>query len=113
MVDLSKFTSNKFKNFIDDITVDLQFFRNFASMEYIRRRCNLMVNLSKFTFNKKILSICLDSTDCVCAFHVWRFLFFFFFTRFLGDRVLFSGSRAGPTSTLLKKKMIPHHYSHI
>ena len=43
------------KQFIDDIAIDLQLSRNFASMEYIRRS-NPMVDLSKFTFNKKILS---------------------------------------------------------
>ena len=41
---------------IDDIFIDLWFFENFASIEDIRRKCNLMVNLSKFTTNKKILS---------------------------------------------------------
>ena len=46
----------QFKQFIDDIAIDIYFFRNFASIEDIRRRCNPMVDLSKFTFNKKILS---------------------------------------------------------
>ena len=32
------------------------FFRNFASIEDIRRRCNPNVDLLKFTSNKKILS---------------------------------------------------------
>ena len=41
---------------IDDIFIDLWFFENFASIEDIRRKCNLMVNLSKLTTNKKILS---------------------------------------------------------
>ena len=45
----------QFKHFIDDIFINLQFSRNFASMEYIGRRCNLMVDFSKFTSNKKIL----------------------------------------------------------
>ena len=46
----------QFKQFIDDIAIDIYFFRNFASIEDIRRRCNPMVDLLKFTFNKKILS---------------------------------------------------------
>ena len=46
----------QFKQFIDDIAIDFKFFRNLASMEDIRRNCNLMVDLSKFTSNKKILS---------------------------------------------------------
>ena len=46
----------KFKQFIDKITIDLWFFRNFTSMEDIRRRYNQMVDLSKFTSNKRILS---------------------------------------------------------
>ena len=46
----------QFKQYIDDIANDFQFSRNFASIERIRRKYNLMVDLSKFTFNKKILS---------------------------------------------------------
>ena len=46
----------QFKQFIDDIAIDLQFSRNFASMEDIRKMCNPMMDLSKFTSNKKILS---------------------------------------------------------
>ena len=38
----------QFKQFIDDIAI--------ASMKDIRRRCNPMINLSKLTFNKKILN---------------------------------------------------------
>ena len=50
-----------YKNFqvkqcINDIAIDLQFSRNFASMEDIRRKFNPIVELSKFTSNKKILS---------------------------------------------------------
>ena len=45
------------KKFIDNIVIDLQFSRNFASIEYIKRRIsNPMVDLSKSTFKKKILS---------------------------------------------------------
>ena len=39
---------------INDIAIDIWFSENFASMEDIRRKCNSMVDLSKFTFNKKI-----------------------------------------------------------
>ena len=46
----------KFKYLIDDIDIDIWYFGNFASMKDIRRKCNLMMDLSKFTFNKKILS---------------------------------------------------------
>ena len=44
---------------IDDKTIKayyLWFSRNFGSMEDIKRKYNLMVDLSKFTSNKKILS---------------------------------------------------------
>ena len=44
------------KQFIDDITIDLQFSRNFASIKDIRRKCNTMADLLGFTSNKKILS---------------------------------------------------------
>ena len=40
----------------NDINIDIWYFGNFESMENIRRKCNLMMDLSKFTFNKKILS---------------------------------------------------------
>ena len=46
----------QFKKFIDDITINLYFSWNFASMEDIKIRYNLIVDLSKFTSNKKILS---------------------------------------------------------
>ena len=41
---------------IDNIAIDLWSYWNFANMKEIRRKCNPMVNLSKFTSNKKILS---------------------------------------------------------
>ena len=41
---------------IDDVTIDIWSSENFASMENIRRKCNPMVDLSKFTSNKKILN---------------------------------------------------------
>ena len=46
----------QFKQFIDDISIDLYFSRNIANMENIKRKYNPMVDLSKFTSNKKILS---------------------------------------------------------
>ena len=41
---------------IDNIAIDIWSLENFASMDNIRRKCNLMVDLSKFTSNKKILN---------------------------------------------------------
>ena len=41
---------------IDDIAIDYWFSENFASIENIKRKCNPIVDLSKFTFNKNILS---------------------------------------------------------
>jgi len=46
----------KFKHLIDNITINFLFSGNFASMENIRRKCNSMVDLSKVTLNKNILS---------------------------------------------------------
>ena len=43
----------KFKHLIDDIAIIFFFFENFTSMENIKIKCNSIVNLSKFTFNKK------------------------------------------------------------
>ena len=50
------YKSLQFKQLINDITIDIQSFGNFASIEHIRRKCNSMVDLSKFTYNKNILS---------------------------------------------------------
>ena len=50
------YKNSKFKDLINDITIDLWPFWNFANMEDIRRKCNPMVNLSQFTSNKKILN---------------------------------------------------------
>jgi len=41
---------------IDDIAIDFKFSRNFARIGDIIKTCNPIVDLSKFTFNKKILS---------------------------------------------------------
>ena len=56
----------EFKQFNDYIAIDIYFFINFASKEDIRRKCNPMVDLSKFTSNKKILSnvVILDYNQC-------------------------------------------------
>ena len=59
----------QFKQFIDDdIAIDFEFSRNFASMKDIERKCNPMVDLSKFTCNKKILSkvVALDYNQFWC-----------------------------------------------
>ena len=45
-----------FKQLIDNTIIDLWSSTNFSSMEGIKRKCNLMMDLSKFTYNKKILS---------------------------------------------------------
>ena len=50
----------KNSKFLDEITIDLWFYWIFVSMEDIRRKCNPMVDLSKFTSNKKILSKFVD-----------------------------------------------------
>ena len=41
---------------VDDIAINLQSFENFASIEDIRRKGYLIIDLSKFTSNKKILN---------------------------------------------------------
>ena len=47
----------QFKQLIDDIIIDLWYSRSFANMEDIRKKkCNLLVDMSKFTSYKKILS---------------------------------------------------------
>ena len=53
---LQKFENLKFKHLFDDIVIDFRLSENFLSMKDIRRKYNSMMNLSKFTFNKKILS---------------------------------------------------------
>ena len=58
----------KFKHLIDDIAINLQFFRNFAGMWDIKRKCYLMVDLSKFTSDKKLLSkIVAISYNYICS----------------------------------------------
>ena len=46
----------QFKQLMDDIIIDTWFFWNFVNIKDIRNKCNSIVDLSKFTFNKKILS---------------------------------------------------------
>ena len=48
----------KFVYLIDDIVIDFWSSKNFTNMEVevLRRKCNPMVDLSKFSSNKKILS---------------------------------------------------------
>ena len=46
----------KFKYLIGNIAIDFRYFENFVSIEDIRRKYILIVDLSKFTSNKKILS---------------------------------------------------------
>ena len=46
----------QFKQLIDDIAIDLWFLENFACIKDIRRKYNTIMDLSKFTSNKKILS---------------------------------------------------------
>ena len=41
---------------IDEIVMDLWSSENFASMEDIGKKCNSIVDLLKFTINKKILN---------------------------------------------------------
>ena len=41
----------------NDINIDIWYFGNFENMENIRRKCNLMMDLSKFTFNKKNIEL--------------------------------------------------------
>ena len=49
------YKNSKFIDLIDDIVNDLWSW-NFTNIEDIRRKCNPMVDLSKFTSNKKKLS---------------------------------------------------------
>ena len=95
---------------IDDISIDLWFFENFASIENIRRKCNIMVDLLKFTSNKKkILSrvVTLSYNKVYC-----QILFF------IKDDVLFlvilahsnKDSRSLNKILLQKKKKIIHNF---
>ena len=50
---ISNYKNLQLKQFIDDIAIVLYFSRNVTSMEDIRKKYNSMVDLSKFTPNKK------------------------------------------------------------
>jgi len=59
---------------IADITINFLFSENFASIDNIIRKYNLVVDLSKFTFNKKnIRQVC------------WQTLFLFLF---FGEKII-------------------------
>ena len=47
------YKNSKFKHLVDNIAIDLLFYENFISMKDMRRKCNSMIDLSKFTSNKK------------------------------------------------------------
>ena len=51
-----KLKKYKFKYLVDNMIIDLWFFGNFLSIENIKRKCNLTVEFSKCTSNKKKLS---------------------------------------------------------
>ena len=50
---------------IDNIAIDFQSSENFASIKDIRKKCNPIVNLFKFIFNKKILNEIVVLCSCV------------------------------------------------
>ena len=62
------YKNSKFEHLIDDIIINLWSYRKFVSIEDIRRKCNPMVDLSKFITNKKILNrvVILDYYNQVC-----------------------------------------------
>ena len=47
------YKNSKFKHLIDDITINIWFYWYFVNIEDIRRKRDPIVDLSKFTFNKK------------------------------------------------------------
>ena len=51
------YKNSKFKHLVDDtyiyIAINLWSYWNFVSIEDIKRKCNIMMDLSKFTSNKK------------------------------------------------------------
>ena len=46
----------KFKHLIKDMTIDLWFSEKFANIKDIKKKCYSMMNLLKFTYNKKELN---------------------------------------------------------
>ena len=66
---------------IDNIATNLWFSGNYASMKDIRRKCNSIADLSKFIFNKKILSelvVLRYNQVCsqICPFFILLYLIF-------------------------------------
>ena len=49
-----KLKNMKFKNLIDDIVIIFNFLEILQALKYIIRKSNVIVNLSKFTINKKL-----------------------------------------------------------
>ena len=64
----------KFKHLIDNIVTNFWFYGNFASMKNIIKKCNPIVNFSKFTSNKKMLS----GVVIAIGYKLIRSQFFFF-----------------------------------
>ena len=50
------YKNSQFEQFIDNVIFCLQFSRNFVSMKDIKRKCILIVDLSKSISNKNILN---------------------------------------------------------
>ena len=46
----------KFKHLIDNIAINLYYFKNFTNIKHIRRKYNPTTHYLKFTFNKRIIS---------------------------------------------------------
>ena len=67
----------KFKNLIIDITFNNWFFKNFAIIEDITRKCYSVVNLLKFIFNEKILTeVVVTSYNQVYNQTLFKFYYF-------------------------------------
>ena len=79
MIDDKAFSSKKRKRKkkIDDIAIGIYSSKNFVNMKDIWRKCNLMVGLSKFMLNKKILSgaLALDYNIVCCQSLSYYLLF--------------------------------------
>ena len=60
---------------VDDIIIDFWSFGTFAGIKDVRRKCNPMMGLSVFTFNKKILSkIVVLGYNQVCSQTLWIYI---------------------------------------
>ena len=63
---ISLFFINNFKlQKLDDKVINLGSFENFVDLKDIKRKYNSMINLSKFTSNKKILNEIVVLCSCV------------------------------------------------